>query len=381
INEAETGQNLNVTGLQARAILPNGVNQTVNASINYFSFISSNPTIAGVDSMGVVSVIDSGTTTITGLIGNQPTIGSLQINSVGAPVGPTEIAPIPPVRDPSTVVSLYSNAYSNEPIGTWNARYEFSNADEFFVQIDGDDVIRYRDLNFVGIEFFTPTVDASAMNTMHMDIWTPDPTDGANEFKILLANLGADGVFGGDNDSNHEITISSAELSSNTWVSLDIPLSSFTGLNARDNLGQMVLSGSLPNLYMDNVYFYQKEEETAPTVAAPTPNTPAEDVLSIFSDSYTDVEGSNFNPDWGQSGFTTAGQIDLDGNSALAYPNFNYQGIELGSSQDVTGFDFLHLDFFSTNADALNAFLISTGGVETSVALTVPTSGWSSIDI
>ena len=50
----------------------------------------------------------------------------------------------------------------------------FSTTDEFFIEVEGKDVIRYRDLNFVGIEFKDPTVNASAMSTFHMDIWTPD---------------------------------------------------------------------------------------------------------------------------------------------------------------------------------------------------------------
>ena len=382
IAEAETGDNISVNGFQARALLPNGTNQTVTASVNYFTFSSSNPAIASVNSQGVISVVDAGTTTISGALGEQTATGSLELTSVGEPIVPTEVAPTPPDLDPADVISMYSNAFTNVPVGTWNARYLFSTVDEFFIEVEGDDVIRYRNLNFVGIEFFTPTVNAAAMTTLHMDIWTPDMVDDQSEFKILLADLGEDGAFGGENDSNFEITIPGSQLSSNNWISLDIPLSSFTGLNARTNLGQMVLSGSLPNLFMDNVYFYT--EPVNPLTAAPEPTTPAEDVMSIFSDTYTDVENTNFNPNWGQSGFNTAGQTSIAGNNTLSYPNFNYQGIDIageGNSVDVSTFDFLHLDYFSKNATALNVFLISSDGVETAFSLNVPTDGWNSADI
>ena len=65
----------------------------------------------------------------------------------------------------------------------------------------------------------------------------------------------------------------------------------------------------------------------------------------------------------------------------MLYSGLNYQGLQLGSAQDVSGMNYLHLDFWSGNSDALNAFLISGGPVETAYALSVPTSGWVSIDI
>ncbi len=384
ISDAETGQILNIGGLQAKAILPNGINQVVNISPSYFVFSSSEPGTAGVDDKGAVSIIDAGTTTITATLNGEESEGSLEITSIGEPVGPEEVAPIPPARDAEDVISLYSNAYTNVPIGTWNARYLFSTVDEFFVQVEGDDVIRYKNLNFVGIEFFTPTVDASSMGVLHMDIWTPDPTNAPNEFKILLADLGANGAFGGDDDSNHEITIPSNQLSTGEWVSLDIPLSSFTGLTSRANLGQMVLSGTLPNIYMDNVYFYRTP--VTPPTAAPVPTTPAEDVsFSIFSDSYENVAGTVLDPNWGQPqpGWAVE-QTQIEGNNTLHYINFFYQGLLIGgegNSIDIANADFLHIDYYSVNANALNVYLISTDGQERPFALNVPTSGWNSVDI
>ncbi len=304
---------------------------------------------------------------------------------------PTAVAPAPPDRSANSVKSLYSNAYTNGPVDTWSSPRASSTTEVSFIQVAGDDVIQYRNLNFARVEFSSTPINAMDMDTLHMDIWTPDPISVGSVFKVLLIDFGANGVFNGGDDSSHEITISNSSLSSGNWISLDIPLSSFTGLSSRANLAQMVLSGTLANLYIDNVYFYGESEVPpppppagAPTVAAPTPTDPAEEVLSIFSDSYEDVANTNFNPNWGQSGFGTAGQIAITGNNTLSYPNFNYQGIDIageGNSVNVSTYQSLHLDYYSTNATALNVFLISSGGVETPVALTVPTSGWSSIDI
>ena len=53
----------------------------------------------------------------------------------------------------------------------------------------------------------------------------------------------------------------------------------------------------------------------------------------------------------------------------------------MGSNQNLSGMTHLHLDFWTANATALKVFLISPGPVETPYTLTVPTSGWASVDI
>ncbi|MEM1405857.1 MAG: immunoglobulin-like domain-containing protein, partial [Bacteroidota bacterium] len=68
---------------------------------------------------------------------------------------------------------------------------------------------------------------------------------------------------------------------------------------------------------------------TEPTTSAPVPPArDAADVISIFGETYTNITGINYDPDWGQSGHTLVNtSFDPgDGNLILAYPNFNYQG-------------------------------------------------------
>ena len=60
----------------------------------------------------------------------------------------------------------------------------------------------------------------------------------------------------------------------------------------------------------------------------------------------------------------------------------NYQGIQLGSNQNVSSKTFLHVDFYTANSTSLKIYLISPGPVETPYTLTVPSmGGWQSIDI
>jgi CxxC motif-containing protein (DUF1111 family)/predicted lipoprotein with Yx(FWY)xxD motif len=111
------------------------------------------------------------------------------------------------------------------------------------------------------------------------------------------------------------------------------------------------------------------------------PNDPAADVLSIFSDDYSDISGVNFNPAWGQS--TTVSVADGE----IRYQGLNYQGTTFGSPQDVSSFEYLHIDILPENSSTFKLFLINsadvTGGgvVETFFELNVSVNQWNSIDI
>ncbi len=113
----------------------------------------------------------------------------------------------------------------------------------------------------------------------------------------------------------------------------------------------------------------------------PTPTVASENVISIFSNSYTSITGLDLNPDWGQS--TVVTQEQFLGDNTLLYTGLDYQGIDFDANhQDVSGMDFVHVDFYSVNSTALSIYLISPGPVETPYALTVPTNGrWISKDI
>ena len=376
---AENGQTFQVKDLSFSANLPTGIDQTVNISPNYVEFVSSAPGVATVNNQGLVTVIGAGRSVITAKSSSGNAAGSLIVNSIGEAIKPPVSAPVP-TRPAADVISMFSNAYTNVNIDTWNTRWQFSTAEEQFLDIKGDNLIRYRNLNFVGIEFTSTKINASAMTHFHIDLWTPDNTNLPKALKILLVDFGANGQFGGGDDSSHELAFTKPALQTGEWVSLDIPLTNFTGLTNRRNLAQLVLSGDIPNLFIDNVYFYKAPAPPSmPTSAAPIPNRAPSNVISIFSDTYQNVPGSDFNPNWGQA--TAVSQVAIAGNNTLRYGGLNYQGLALGSPVNVSSMGFLHLDFWSSNSSNLNVFLISPGPKETPYKLTVPTNGWTSVDI
>ena len=136
--------------------------------------------------------------------------------------------------------------------------------------------------------------------------------------------------------------------------------------------------GSTENTYTISYYI------GAPNINAPTPPTrEALDVISIFSDSYNNISGANYNPDWQQTGFSSANagfQPEGPGNSVLAYPNFNYQGIEFNSAQDISAMEFLHLDIWTVKGISPTISVISSGSAIPK-SMSNGDGKWQSIDI
>eukprot|EP01038_Epipyxis_sp_PR26KG_P012235 gene12235-16391_t len=122
-----------------------------------------------------------------------------------------------------------------------------------------------------------------------------------------------------------------------------------------------------------------------PSNNAPVPTKAPADVISVYSDSYTNI-ATNYNPGWNQSGtvnptFNPGGS----GNFVMAYTNFNYQGTNL-TAQNAAGMEFLHVDVWSSANPANTILQVSpinqgTGASETLVTINYTQNSWYSVDI
>lgn len=117
----------------------------------------------------------------------------------------------------------------------------------------------------------------------------------------------------------------------------------------------------------------------APSTAAPTPIRSASIVKSLFSDAYTNVSGTDWYPNWGQS--TIVSDISVSGNTTKRYDNLNYQGVQFASGVDASAYNHLHIDIYTPNCTAFQLFLINTPGGEQSITLNPTANGWNSFDI
>ncbi len=162
---------------------------------------------------------------------------------------PTSAAPAP-TANAANVISLFSDVYTDVTVDTW--RTDWSSAAYTETTVDGNNVKLYSNLDFAGIETVSNQVDASAMTHFHVNYWTGN----ASVFRVKLVDFGPDGGFEGGDDTEDEIEFT---VTPDTWVSLDIPLSDFTGLTTTENIAQYIFSAATAgeaNVYIDNVYFH-----------------------------------------------------------------------------------------------------------------------------
>ncbi len=166
------------------------------------------------------------------------------------PNEPMTAAPTP-TRPAASVISMFSNAYTNVAVDTWRTVWSSANLTD--LQIAGNDTKKYSALNFVGVETVTSQINATNMQYFHVDAWTPNMTT----FRIKLVDFGANGVYQGTPNDDTEFELSYTPVL-NEWNGYDIPLSSFTGLTSRAHIAQLIFSGNpagAGTVFVDNVYF------------------------------------------------------------------------------------------------------------------------------
>ncbi len=279
----------------------------------------------------------------------------------GPPTEPVTAAPTPTAA-PANVISLFSDAYTDIAGIDYNPNWGQATV-VTQVDIAGNNTLKYAGLNYQGTDFAGNAQDVSGMDTLHVDFWTADST-------ALNVSL----ISSGPVETAYALTITPG-----TWVSVDIPLTAFAGVDLTDVI-QLKFDGN-GTIWLDNLYFESAgPPPTEPVAAAPTPTAAPADVISLFSDAYTDIAGIDYNPNWGQA--TVVTQVDIAGNNTLKYAGLNYQGTDFaGNPQDVSGMETLHVDFWTADSTALNVSLISTGPVEMAYALTITPYTWVSVDV
>jgi Secretion system C-terminal sorting domain len=120
----------------------------------------------------------------------------------------------------------------------------------------------------------------------------------------------------------------------------------------------------------------------APVVAAPTPTRPAANVISLFSNAYTDLAGTDWFPNWNQT--TVVSDVLIATNATKKYSSFNYQGVQLTPAVNVSTMNYLHIDLWTPSMTSFKVFLINIPPLpqfEQVVTLTPTLSGWNSFDI
>ncbi len=264
--------------------------------------------------------------------------------------------------DPNAVFSVFSDQFANRVSANFDI-VQGQTTVPSIVEINRNNTLKFATLDQQTTSL-SSSIDVTSKGDFHLDYYTMDAT----ELSVYL--IGDDQV-----EEKYDLTVTT-----NAWQSVDIPLSNFSIVDLR-NVSKIKIVGN-GTVYFDNIFFSGDpitQDSNGPSTNAPTPFHPSEDVISIFSDSYTNPVGVNYFPFWFQE--TEASFVEVGQNNILKYANLNYQGIDIGASINVSEMDYVHFDYWTSDATSLQLSLITPGPSETPVDLTVVQNSWQSIDI
>ena len=271
------------------------------------------------------------------------------------PTSPMTAAPDPTVPA-ANVISMFSGVYTNIAMGTWRTDWSSGTLEE--VAITGNATKKYSNMGFIGAEP-TAVIDATNMTHFNMHVWTPNATT----FKVKLVDYGANGVHNavaGNDDVEHEITYASPAQGS--WITYHIPLSSFTNLTTKAHIGQLILVGETGAvLFVDNVYFSNETvvvNPEGPMTAAPDPTLPESQVISLFSNVYTDIDMATWHTEWSNA---TLSDIQIQGNDTKKYANLSFVGAEPVAQVNATDMTHFNVDVWSSDFTVFKIKLVDLG--------------------
>jgi hypothetical protein len=225
----------------------------------YFTYASSNATVANVDGTGEATALAQGTADITATFAGAALSEKLAL-TVPPPLSVTE--PPLPAPTPSGLVSntiaLYNStgSYPNHPVdslkATWSGVSGFNQA---FALSGGGTCLQYAGLDFAGIEAYGPNaIDASGFEAISVDVWSAD----LPRFRIKLVNFGTA-------NQEAEVVLDGTTLpkfETGKWVTLKVPFTAFTTLNpnlAFNNIQQIIFSSGVAGgggtAFVDNILF------------------------------------------------------------------------------------------------------------------------------
>ena len=193
--------------------------------------------------------------TVTAKGGAIETTSFSQDFEVTALMQPVTSAPTPKDRPSSSVISVYSSSYAAQAVTNFNGFPDWgqggqgSSWAEF--DLNGDKMLQYVNLSYQGNQF--DAVDVSAMEYLHLDVWTAD----VEKLKLFLIQTAIP-----------QETPIEVDLVADEWTSIDIPLSSYTDLGqAITAIDQFKYEGTPwagGSVFIDNVYFYKASEVKLP---------------------------------------------------------------------------------------------------------------------
>ena len=175
----------------------------------------------------------------SGNYANGLNVGPITFKSA-APTAPTSAAPTPPARDAAEVLSVYSGAYAQIAGVNLNPNWGQSTVVTQVV-IEGNDTLKYANLNYQGTDWAGSPIDVTGMSSLHLDVWTTDVAS----LKVSIISPGLE----------NPVTLTPT---AGAWNSFDIDLSLYT-VPDKSAIIQIKIEGTPTGgtVYLDNIYFWR----------------------------------------------------------------------------------------------------------------------------
>lgn len=247
---------------------------SVSASVTATGFHSVQITAQAEDNSGAVSfkvmngeeILATGTA-VTGvattIIVNGLTAGTAynfnvvaydDANNAAAPVAvevTTKTVPAPapaPVTSGKVIVPVYSDALADSKTGIQSGGWGETTQVEWLEIAPNDQVFYGQNFNFAGWHSWGASIDATNMMFLHVDFYST----GMTQVSVTPISPGHEGV-------------ANCALTPNAWTSVDVPLSSYTGIDWTD-IFQFKFMNPVggKELMIDNVYFWQPQVTALP---------------------------------------------------------------------------------------------------------------------
>jgi hypothetical protein len=212
-------------------------------------------------------------------------------------------------------------------------------------------------------------------------------------YKSVISDVGI--KFATDsNASTGEIKVANTKV--NEWEELTFNFSGKIGEPSSTDISQIIifpdfnLSGRTSNVvaYFDNITFSAGNALPEPTVAAPTPTKPAADVISLFSNAYTNVNVDTWRTSWSAA---TLADVKVDSNDVKKYSGLDFVGIETVQNQiNISAMDMFEFDLWTPNSTTFKFKLVDFGpngaydggdDKEHELSVTPTLNGWNHIAV
>jgi hypothetical protein len=207
--------------------------------------------------------------------------------------------------------------------------------------------------------------------------------------KVFSPRAGAKLLLKVENVTDNQIFYEKEESTTkaNEWEELTFD---FSGINKSNSYRKIIFifdngtngDGSANFTFLLDDIVLEQVTDAAPTIAAPTPPVyHASKVISIFSEAYNSLDGTNFNPYWDPYQ-TTVGSIEqVQGNEVVKLRTLNFHGFELFEEVNAASMKYLHIDVWSANETLLEIYPISRSGERKANLTPLVQNQWNSYDI